>query len=576
MPTLKIGDKRIKIGDEFLTLPPDQQQATVDQIASQLGITAGESEQSKAARQDISASLPKGNVQGAGARSEFDALPTWAKPIAAADDLASLFGDAATFGMGAKGAAWLRSKIGGTDYESERAKIDKGLQNARARAGGAGLVAEIGGAVATPVQLAKAGITATRIPMGGKALGLTADGAAIGTADAYGHDRDVTTGAAIGAGFGLGGDLLTRAGGKILSPFMTSPERTAAANTLKKEGVDLTAGQATGSKKLRYAESELGGASAEALMEKQGEQFTRAALKRVGENADRATPEVIDKAFTRIGSQFDALSRNPLIPTPKIGQDLTQIAVDYAGTVAPSMRIPIIEKSINDALSVLQSGRMDGKVYKTLRSNLDRVARGTNQPEAKMAARNIINALDDAMEQSIAQLNPRELGKWREARKQYRNILVVEQAATGAGENAALGLISPSQLRNATVNKQGRRNYARGNGDFTDLARAGEAVLKPLPQSGTAPRLAARGLPNLLGAAVGAGGGAQQGGGWEGALLGAGAGFAVPYVAGRALMSGPMQSYLGNQAAGAITPEMRAMLSRALAGGGTAGLLGYQ
>lgn len=72
-------------------------------------------------------------------------------------------------------------------------------------------------------------------------------------------------------------------------------------------------------------------------------------------------------------------------------------------------------------------------------------------------------SLDDAMQRSIAQNNPRDLGGWQQARRQYRNMLVVEKAATGAGENAALGLISPSQLRNATV-QQGRRAFARGLG----------------------------------------------------------------------------------------------------------------
>lgn len=36
MPTLKIGDKQVKVGDEFLSLPKDQQQAMVNKIAAQL------------------------------------------------------------------------------------------------------------------------------------------------------------------------------------------------------------------------------------------------------------------------------------------------------------------------------------------------------------------------------------------------------------------------------------------------------------------------------------------------------------------------------------------------------------
>ena len=40
-------------------------------------------------------------------------------------------------------------------------------------------------------------------------------------------------------------------------------------------------------------------------------------------------------------------------------------------------------------------------------------------------------------------------------------------------------------------------------GDFAELANAGEAVMRPMPQSGTAPRAAARALPMLAGALLG-------------------------------------------------------------------------
>jgi hypothetical protein len=40
MPTLTIGDKRVTVGEEFMQLSPDQQHATVDEIAQQLGVGA--------------------------------------------------------------------------------------------------------------------------------------------------------------------------------------------------------------------------------------------------------------------------------------------------------------------------------------------------------------------------------------------------------------------------------------------------------------------------------------------------------------------------------------------------------
>ena len=172
--------------------------------------------------------------------------------------------------------------------------------------------------------------------------------------------------------------------------------------------------------------------------------------------------------------------------------------------------------------------------------------------------------------------NPNDLGGWKNVRKEYRNLLVIERAGTGGGEVAANGIISPAQLRNATVMKQGRRNYARGKGDYAELARAGEAVMKAPPNSGTAARQAARLAPNLLGGALGGTVGGSEGGGMEGALLGFAAGTAAPYAMGRALLSKPVRGYLGNQAMANVSPEAKQALARMLAAGGGAGLLGYQ
>lgn len=504
------------------------------------------------------------------ARTDYEALPWYGKPLVAANDLFSLFASNASFGLADKAAAAARSAMLGTNYADERAKIDQSLQDARDRAGGAGTVAEIGGMVATPVKAAGAGLTATRLPKMGGLLGLGVDSAAMGAADAYGHDQNVGQGALAGGLLGLAGGALVKGASKVISPLLADAATTKAANILKNEGVSLTAGQKTGSKSMRYAESELGGGKAGDVMDAQKKQFTAAVLKRVGENADEASPEVLDRAFTRIGKTFDQLaSRNSIIPDQKIAQDLTQIAVDYSGQVGPGSRAPIIERAINNAMSVLQTGRMDGKVYQTLRTELGAFARKTMQPEAKFAAYDIISALDDAMSRNIS---PRDAGLWQEARNQYRNMLVVEQAATGAGENAAKGAISPSALRNATVTKHGRRNYGRGKGDFADLARAGEAVMKELPQSGTSPRMAARMVPNLLGAAVGGGIGLGQGD-VQNALTYAATGAAIPYAVGRALMSKPVQAYIGNQAASKIPPEVMQLLARSIP---SIGLLGYQ
>jgi hypothetical protein len=172
------------------------------------------------------------------------------------------------------------------------------------------------------------------------------------------------------------------------------------------------------------------------------------------------------------------------------------------------------------------------------------------------------------MERSIGRNNPSDLGAFQEVRRQYRNMLPLEKAATGAGEDAALGLVSPSQLRNAVV-QQNRRAYARGQGDYADLARAGEAIMKPLPNSGTAPREYMMKLPERLLAATGIGTGmGATAGGPVGAGIGAAAGagsVVLPPIMGSMLMSQAGQAWLANQLLGAGRQANRPV-GRAIAG----------
>jgi len=88
---------------------------------------------------------------------------------------------------------------------------------------------------------------------------------------------------------------------------------------------------------------------------------------------------------------------------------------------------------------------------------------------------------------------------------------------------------------------QSRRGYARGTGDLSRLAKAGENVMKPLPQSGTAPRAYMMSLPASVGAI---GGGLMTG---NPLLLGGGLlGALGPPIGGRALMSRPVQNFFAN------------------------------
>jgi hypothetical protein len=339
---------------------------------------------------------------------------------------------------------------------------------------------------------------------------------------------------------------------RAVTPLPASAERQALAETLRNEGVPLTAGQSSGSRPLQWMESALGdtpgsGGAAARVMENQAENFTAAALRRAGIDANRATPEVIDNAFARIGGDIEGVGRrNNVLPTAAFNNELGRVERNYNNLVSASNRAPVVANTIDDLRGMIAAGRIDGPQFNAITSRLATQARGsTNDPHLQAALQGIRTALDNAMERSLFRTgNQQDMQILRNARREYRNLLVLERAATGAGSGAAEGLISPSQLRNAVV-QQNRRAYARGNGDFADLARAGEALLKPLPQSGTSPRHNVTHMLQTIGAIVGGSSGAAGGPG--GAAAGALAGLAAPAVAGRALLSRPVQAYLGNQ-----------------------------
>lgn len=344
------------------------------------------------------------------------------------------------------------------------------------------------------------------------------------------------------------------AGRRAITPFAATPERTQLVDVLRNEGVPLTAGQRSGNKALQWAESTFGdmpgaGGRPAEMMTDQQEQFTRAALRRAGEDATRASPEAIDNAFNRIGGQFDAIgARNNVIPDAQFVQDLQAARNEYHNLVGPHARAPAVDNTIGDIASQMQrnGGMLTGEQYNAMTSRLAKQARqARNDPQLQDALQGLRDSLDDAFERTLTSTgNVQDAAALREARNQYRNLLVLEKAATGAGAATAEGLISPSQLRGAVV-QQNRRGYARGRGDFADLARAGEAVLRPLPQSGTAPRQNMQHMLSLLGSIIG--GTAGSAGGPAGTALGAVTGVAAPAAAGRVMMSRPVQAYLGNQ-----------------------------
>lgn len=334
---------------------------------------------------------------------------------------------------------------------------------------------------------------------------------------------------------------------RMISPLPITPERQAAVNLLRREGVQPSVGQATGRRSLRYFENEMGGGTIQAADEARGEAFTAAALRRAGITANRATPDVLDHAFTRIGGRFDNLAARTSVPLdPQFQNDLLNVVTDYQAVAgAPAQAVEQAMNRIAD-VAAQNGGVLQGEAYQNIRSKLGQWIKAADGP-TKMALRDIQNVMDDAVERHMSQA---DLADWRDARRQYRNMIVIENASTGAGEDAAMGIISPAKLRQAAVS-QDKRGYVRGRSDFSELAHAGQAVLTPLPQSGTAPRLRAMGVTHGISSLAGGLAGGSFAGG-PGAMAGMVAGAAIPPALGRFVASRAGQRYLTNQLVGPL------------------------
>jgi len=501
--------------------------------------------------------------------------------------------DMMTFGTADEIAAGLGTGFGYLgDYDKALSRERMTDQADAENRGGYRLAGEVAGALTGGSGLAKAGMspTANAIRAGYRlpavALASGAEGAAIGAAQGFGGGQGMSdrlaqaksggvTGAFVGAATPVALAGLSKGAQKVISPFTTSPERSAAVGVLEREGVPLTAGQKTGSKSLRYAESEIGGDRAAQIMDDQGRAFTDAAMRRAG-GSGLAEPGNLAALKDKLGKNFEYLaSRNSLRVDQAMVNDFNATAQEYA-RVLPVEQKQIFKGLADDIAARFKAGKgsMTGKDYQTIRSRLTRMAQNYRQRDGEFAdaIRGLRNALDNGMERSI---QPADKGAWAQLRKQYGNFKTLTRASGGGGEEAALGVISPARLRMA-ASSGNRDAFATGANDFADLAKAGQAVMTPLPNSGTASRLAVRNLgtmaPSVIGAGAGGAYGAQDGGGLQGALTGALAGFVAPRAIGRLMMSKTGQKYLANQLLrnGPLTAEKRALVNAVLTYGGSA------
>lgn len=423
----------------------------------------------------------------------------------------------ANIGLGARQMLGLANQA----EVDERRQLDAPLMRT-----GAGLAGNIVGNIglAAPTAL---------IPGANTMTGAALTGAAMNALQPLDADQSRIGQAAIGAGLGAASQAGANAIGRALKPVQATqtPTQTAMIAQAQQMGIPLNVAQQTGSKPLAWIDSALDNLPFTAerqAVAKQGQRdiWQRAVLGQLGEQADTATPDVLGRAYNRLGNEFRALSaRN----TVDVGTN------DFINAIAriDASQTPFskgVSSVIDNALDLASKGKIGGDEYQKVRSSLTQASKGAwaQNPELGQALKGLRNALDDAAEQSMSAA---DRDAWQAVRAQYAALKTVEKATDSASGN-----ISPKKLFNELqrANPQGMR-YGFGNQELPDMARVGKAfIAEQLPDSGTAQRSwymqmlqnPTAGIGGLLGFASG---------GPAGAAIGAAAGAATPLAAQRAL-----------------------------------------
>jgi hypothetical protein len=346
---------------------------------------------------------------------------------------------------------------------------------------------------------------------------------------------------------------------RAVTPAPQDPLRAAQVARLEQEGVTaMMAGQRTGNKIVQGLEDAAdkfpgGGRIASARAREAAEQYTAAALRRAGINGRTADPDTLEAAFQNIGREYQGIAQTAAVraDAPFVRR-LEQAVQNYRNVTPEAQQAPILQNLLDEMRARAQAAgagnMMTGEQFLSWHSNLRKAQRDLKTvPGASRAMGNLISTLDAQMVRSMPPAARGQAARnVRDVNNRYRNMLAVEDAAnSGSGEWAALGLISPPSLKGA-VKRQNPRDYSRGRSELARLARAGEAVLRPLPSSGTAERSLMQKFLESPGAAVSTMGVGGAMGGVPGIAL-AVAPHAITAGMARAVTSRPVQRYFGNQ-----------------------------
>lgn len=286
-----------------------------------------------------------------------------------------------------------------------------------------------------------------------------------------------------------GGRLASAATPDLLPPKPASinPERLNLAQKAMARGIPITAGRISESGMTKVAESQGGRlpfSGAPAHENEIQKAWNRNVAQTFGENADRVTREVMNRAKTRIGGDINRIEDSHNVAySDAVVQKLADIETRAQSSLTAEEFSPVRRLLEGTMRNLMPGDQIAGATYGSLfrkGSPLDAAAASKNANISHYASE-IMDALRDGLQQS---LSPEEAAAYRTARFQYKNMMTVRPLVT----KATGGDISPALLRGRVDVQFPNAAFETGTNPLDELAQIGQAFLKEPPSSFTTER----------------------------------------------------------------------------------------
>jgi hypothetical protein len=253
-----------------------------------------------------------------------------------------------------------------------------------------------------------------------------------------------------------------------------------------------------------------------------GDQYTRDILNAGDIPGSNNSPRTLQAARDSILEARNGVAdRNTFVPDQVLHSEAQDALADQ---VTPN---PAVQKMVD---AIPKEG-IPGGDYLQLRSEATKKSRSSQftDPDTSMAFGRIRDALDSAMERSIAVSNPADSGVLPRLNKSYGNLQDVEKASAKLGPGGNDSILDPARMQSVLSSGNRASSYAEERTPLASLTREAMTNIKPAPPSNQLiDALMSQHIGGHAARALAGGLTGTQIGGVPGAVIGALGGAALP------------------------------------------------